>query len=959
MPPADVPLELLSRCGDPARFTRLVAAILDRASRALSGGIAAFGDLLFRELERVPDPDRALTQLDRFLAAAFSPAGLLEDIARTPLLLRIHFHLVCSSLFLADVLVRDPEMFRWLTTSGVLGEVKDAAYFRTAAREAIDRFRAPDRRLNAVKRYQRRELLRIAARDLLEDTPLETTVEELSHLADAIVSVLLSEAQAAVEERYGTAIDTPVVILGLGKLGGGELNYSSDIDLMAVYGENIPLSPSLSTHDLVVRVVEQLIRLLTEATSEGFLYRTDFRLRPDGAAGALALSLPATLAYYESRGAEWERQMLVKARVVSGHEAFGQHALEQLARISYRRVSGNAVPALLRDVRSRLAARWDSERDIKHGRGGIRSVEFCVQALQLVHGPRDVALRTSSTLVALEQLAARGHVSPADADTLRDAYRCFRRVEHLLQLERFEQTHTLPEDSQARDELAWKFGCSSWTECERRLDERRRAVQRIVDEILLPGEDGAGEADPLSEESIGALGFAMPGPAREAALRIVRGQTQRPHDTSLRERLSAAMPGILAEAAREALPDDCLAAVDYLFRWSKSPAALAAYFEARGPRVLLLRLASLAPGYARALAAEPLALDAVFGGQARSLDPGLPRPLRKLIAETDALARYFLGIDTLETLFSTIAETADGLVRETWGTIATNAGDVPFMVAALGKYGGSELTPGSDLDVVFVYEPRGGFTTERAHELAAEFIARLGGLRGEAPLYQVDARLRPEGRSSPLATSREAYEEYLMRRASLWEIQSLLKARVVCGDEALAARVEAMFLDAVRARRITRADLSEIAAMRRRMEPENRFRAPEFFDVKKSDGGLVDAEFAVQATQLVLGRDGACSSIRNTFEGLRTCSREDARARADFETMAEVYAAWRRIALLLRTVMDTPSTLLPGDQAKQERLARAFGHASWQECHAELQSRRAAMRAAFTDVFEWLNERCR
>jgi glutamate-ammonia-ligase adenylyltransferase len=911
--------DVLSRCGDVDRCTRLYQGILVRAALTIERGAATMDVLLREALEHLPSPERALVHLDRFLEASMSPSGILEHFLRAPRLLSDYLLLIASSLWLADTMVRDAGLFRWLLASDVLDQLPSHAAIDEAARAALERFERPELRHNALRRFQRRELLRIAAADLMRRKPFSAVVAELSALADAIVGCALSEAIATVERRLGRSITARISVLALGKLGGHELNYSSDIDLMLVYEGPLPRTVALlprsepfgtaDIHDEVIAVVKEMLRLLSESSSHGMMYRTDLRLRPDGSSGALALSLGATISYYERRGALWERQMLLRARTCAGDGDLGAELLGRLEPFVYPRTMLKLPSELLSDIHTRLAERWSDDTNVKHMRGGIRHIEFSLQALQMLHSQRH-ALRTPSTLSAIAAFTSDQLLKLEDEAHLRSAYIFLRRVEHVLQLEAFEQTHSLPTGAEDLQRVAWIMGFESTELFQRRLRRTRDAVERICGDILGTG------TQIMEEVEILPLPAIITDDERTRLLLhdIVEGRSSAPRSAGERQRLKTILPELLEDIARTPLPMQALSGIEHFTHGAGASGGLT-YLENPRARHLLLRLAALAPVALRQLERDPLVLELVFSGwEADTLDDVRHQRLISI----SALAGLLLNEGKMNDYCQALSAAADTVLRRAIARLHDNS--FAFAVLALGKYGSEELIPGSDLDVILLYDAHDVQQHDRAQRLARDVIRAMQG-EGVPALYEVDARLRPEGRNAPLAVTLDNWQRYLRERASLWERQSLLRARVPAGDPALAAEIMAT-IEAVRSDgRLSREDVAATLKMRLKMEPENRFRQPDFFDIKKSAGGLVDAEFAAQTLQLALPSlrtGGTIAVLGEAAELLPVIAGAAAR-------ISVRYLFLRRLQLFLRLLIDTPSNLFPNEEEARLRLASAMG----------------------------------
>src|SRR5262245_5829441 len=427
---------------------------------------------LLHHLGASADPDMALNNLERLAAAALDRRGFYGLLVAHPEAIPILTTLAAASQFLADALIRSPQTVPWLLDPRVM-QTRSREAMHAEVATASRPFRTEEARLNALRRVKRRELCRIGLRDLLGDADLVTTTQELSELADACLAQSLLTVEPSLEARYGRPehagedgrrAPTRFAVIALGKLGGAELNYSSDIDLCFVYeAEGETAGPEVvSNRTYFARLSERLIGALTTMTEEGAAYRVDLRLRPEGTSGALALPLAAYRAYHTTRGALWERQALIKARVAAGDDRVGQAFLDLAREIVYRpgleREAVGEIRAMKNRIDRLLRARGQQERHVKLGVGGIRDIEFHVQALQLLYGAQDPWLRERNSLRALHRLAERGYLSWEESGQLAHAYEFLRRIEHRLQILHALQTHTLPADPGELAKLARRLG---------------------------------------------------------------------------------------------------------------------------------------------------------------------------------------------------------------------------------------------------------------------------------------------------------------------------------------------------------------------------------------------------------------------------------------------------------------------------------------------------------------------
>lgn len=804
-------------------------------------------------LDRVADPTRALNNLDRFLRAGFSTA-VIRDFAAQRVLLEIAVELFSQSQFLADILVRDPELFRWLTTSGSLREAKTRAQFMTEATQAAELFQRTERKLDSLKRYHRRELLRLGGREILGAGSAPEIMAELSWLADAIVESVLQIALHQMEVRTGVRFESQLAVIGLGKLGGEELNFSSDIDLLFVYDRdgdlNLPVERIHSFHELYVRIAEMMVRMLTERTEQGHLYRVDLRLRPDGSAGPLALSRAAYRAYYETRGELWERQMLTKARVIAGNRSVGEQWMEDIRPFVYPRTLLKSPIEEIYSMKQRIEAKLRDRDNIKLGSGGIRDIEFIVQALQLLNGGAEPRVCERNTLRALQALRELEKISAEEHETLAQAYLFLRRVEHRLQLLHGLQTHSLPEEAQEIEQLARRLGFQSISGFQRTLHHHRAAVRKIFESFFVPSKTRQRES--------------RAGLTREDSLQSVLGElglddVARGHVERTVERFG--VPWFVARNLRVLLQPGRIR-------------LLTEAFKNRKLAQLLIALCARSSVLVERLAREPLLMESLVGQTDRMMGP---EPAWQFLRGTDLLrfkeynefkacVRFMAGKSNVTRFREELSILAEEIVSDLY-TIATqkvseNISLPPMTLLALGRLGSRGINLGSDLDLLLVYDDadaEGGLASER---ILKELLRLNETPRGK--VYEIDFRLRPEGKNAPLAVALSYLKSYYETRAELWERQTLTRARVLTGSQAMNERVQRLLLKICYRDPLPPRWARSIVMMRKRMEQERGSEGSRFINVKLDRGGIADLEFIIHSLQLRFG--GKLAGLRRGKE---------------------------------------------------------------------------------------------
>ncbi|MFT3763197.1 MAG: bifunctional [glutamate--ammonia ligase]-adenylyl-L-tyrosine phosphorylase/[glutamate--ammonia-ligase] adenylyltransferase [Pseudoxanthomonas sp.] len=809
-----------------------------------------------------------------------------------------------------------------------------------------------------LRRHRCAESVRLVWRDVVDDADVDEILAGSTHLAEQCLRLALAALEADFAQRHGTVRDANgqaqrLVVFGLGKLGGGELNFSSDIDLVYAYpqeGESDGARP-LAAEDYFARLGQRLAKLLDETTADGFSHRVDLRLRPFGSAGRVALSFAALDHYFQHEGRDWERYAWLKARAVAGDVDAGERWLRTLRPFVYRRYLDFTALDGLREMKAMIAAevaRRELADDIKRGPGGIREIEFLAQALQLIHGGRDASLRERRLLPALRALAAARLVAEEDCAALIDAYRFLRKLENRLQMLRDAQTHALPENAPDRARIAATLDYPDWDALLAALQRQRARVAGEFAELLAPrrGETRPGalqdywRALPEGGDA-GALATAGFAGDADAALRdFSRASGVLGLSPAARARLDRVLPALLEAAAQSAQPDAALRRLlqllhailrraSYLALLDEQPAALARLVD------VIARSAFLADR----LIAYPLLLDELLDAriagplpdraQMRAActaalhesEPGNPdaeQSLRQL-NETRLALSFRIALAALDRRQSAndsarqLAWLAEEVVRAVLdmavAAISTAHGRIVggrFAVVGYGSLGAEELGFGSDLDLVFLYDAPDDAQSEPAPaqaggarpldaprwymRLTQKLVALLGAMTAAGRLYDVDARLRPDGGKSVLVTSLASYREYQRDRAWTWEHQALVRARGIAGDASLLGDFDSVRTQTLTQPRDAEKLRTDVVEMRRKMRAALDRSDAGRFDLKQGAGGLVDIEFLLQ--YLVLRESAAhprLQSLRNTPELVDALHAENLLDAASRDALAQAH----------------------------------------------------------------------
>jgi glutamate-ammonia-ligase adenylyltransferase len=1006
-----------------------------------------FLDLL-RETSAVDELEKASPEQVRILAEVFSGSQTLGNL------------LVAHPEWLE---VLQPEELKYGRRKQGLRQERDS--WLPPLIEAADFASA----LARVRVFKSREMLRIGARDLARVGTVGVIIEEISDLADVCLETVWRVCMRQLVSRYGEPYHqdaagqwrrTTACVLGMGKLGGRELNYSSDVDVLFVYGEegevykespvanNRGKKPSLTNHQFFNRLAEAFIAEVTHLGPQGALYRIDLRLRPEGDTGPLTRSVDSYENYYSQWGQTWERMMLIKARCVTGDERLAGEFLETIQPFRYPRLINQSVLAEVGAMKDRIeneVIRADElERNVKLGRGGIREIEFTAQALQLLHGGRQPFLQGRQTLPSLEKLAQYELISPQASRELSEAYCFLRDVEHRLQMDNHRQTHTIPANKHAQHRLARLMGFADQKQFEAARRAHCNRVRDTFESVLKREVPQYHQSSPLPrqfeeketewkhllaqhgfkdiERAFRVLREFVEGPGyvhvssrtSELAYQLLSrifelcpgGRAEGRKPEAERSPKAKGRKGKLSEVAREASsgssvrpsfgfrgsafglshrdsesqqrthvlsdPDRVATRLDnFISAYGARSTLFELWHSNHGMFELLLLLFDRSEFLAElAIRTPDLVDELVTSGrlrQRKSAEETL-RDLRHGLSDEDQrlwLRRYhqaevmriglrdILGLADYEQYLLELSALADACIRYALESAMRKHRfkTAPFVIIGLGKLGGAEIDYGSDLDILFVADPKAK-NLARLKTLALEVIELLSSRTEQGLVFHTDARLRPDGEKGLLVNTLTAYEEYYRRRAMLWEIQTLTRTRPIAGDMESGQKFQKMsaaltnFAHPLHPLAAYTADWkSKIHQMRMRIEKERTPKGQDGLAIKTGVGGLMDAEFVAQAMCLEHGwQEG--NTLRALERGLR------AKALPDPELLIENYRQLRRVEGILRRWSYEGETVLPHDAAPFYRVSVRCGFESPEAFREAVHGYRQAIRQVYTKVFE-------
>ena len=789
-----------------------------------------------------------------------------------------------------------------------------------------------------MRRAKEAAQLAISAADLSGAWISDRVTQELTHLADAAVQTALRVsvregwAQGWFDDKRDSDDLPGLFALAMGKMGAGELNYSSDIDLILLFDLDVLPIKGLRVKEAMSRVARSLVRCLDERTVDGYVFRTDLRLRPDPASTAPAVSTQFALGYYESVGQNWERMAHVKARVCAGDVTTGKAYLDELSPYVWRRHLDYSAIADVHSIKRQIHAHGghadlaSPDFDVKLGRGGIREIEFFAQVQQLILGGRIPALRASRTKDALAAMAAANVVAADVAADLCASYDFLRGVEHRIQMLNDEQTHQLPNAPERREAVRVLSGYNDAASFEHDIASVRRRVHGVYSDLFAAEERISGEAgnlvftgvddDPGTVETLSRMGFSDPSHIIHVFQQWHRGSIPATRSARSQQLLTSLGPRLLEAMSKAGEPDAAFQRFLEFFSALKSGVQVMSLMLAEpGLTREIIRTMTFAPKLAADLARRPALIDAMLepsfrapanadrsGEREKRLRAQLDRSadfeaklnaarrfhreeafrigyqlLQGAITAPDAGLAYADLADACVSALAPVCE-ADVLSRFP-GAIGR------WSICALGKFGGRELTATSDLDLILIYQP----DDETGGSLAARFVQRLVAALSapteEGTLYEVDLQLRPSGKSGPVAVRLSSYERYYREEAWTWEFMALTRIRPVAGDADLGRKIVELARDALRYKSADPKITEDVADMRRRMARERKARS--IWDVKLAPGGLVDIEFVIQHAILLSASDAPGTVQPTSLDAAKALAAAGRLAPAEAATLVE------------------------------------------------------------------------
>ncbi len=860
----------------------------------------------------------------RTINSLYDRKAFFYDLLKYPHHVEIVIAITASSNYLTDIIVRNPEYLYQVFDQEYLERKLNLDELKNEIGNGVKRYTTLQAKLNFIKQIKKRYILKIGLTDILGIDKLKSITGQLSFLALSINSVLFDLCFDEVLNKYKLKIDKrDYCLCSLGKLGGGELNYSSDVDLILFFEKDFHIDQIKKYYqEILIETTLLFVKSSTEITDRGYIYRVDFRLRPDGLYSPLCRTLAEYIKYYETRGEDWERQMLIKLDFVAGDKNLYKQFYDFLQPYIFPGSFSSPLKEQIKKMKSNIERSNKENENVKLFSGGIRDIEFTIQALQLLNGGKIKELRTGNSLSALQILKEHGLISQNENDTLTDAYIFYRRIEHFLQLMNDRQTHLIPEDGELLNKLINYLRMNSTTEFKKRLNEYRKSVRQIYDDILKSEEQP--EANRYSKIIFKDNNRA------EKNIKYLRSGigllNQKEFDTRTINLFNHIEPELLKYLEDSSAPDKVIENFVRVIRISQFPSIWYNEFLDNNFFTIFLNVCSYSDKAIEILQSDKYCSELLL----------TRRILMKLNKES-----YF-SLSTIQLLFITAVQFAIGMIDNFMVSeilcgyfdqrinklFSEQKINCRYFVAALGSYGSLSVSFSSDIDLIIIIDK----ITENG-DVQKEFQTITAKLQQEIKPFEVDFRLRPEGKNSPLAWGINEYKEYLNSRARIWEFQSLTKLRFIHGDKKLFEEIKKEIIGCVK--KLNHGVIkSDIKKMLNSIQKELII-STDTFNIKKQRGGLSTIDFINQSIILsnhIIFKEVIGKKTKLIFNFLINGVSKD------FKTLQNNYYRLRTIEFSLQNIFNTNNFNIRLMDEKYRLLASFLNIKDNNELNKELNS---------------------
>ena len=790
-------------------------------------------------------PFSSESNLLRIIISLYDRVTFLTDCLKYPHYVDLLLSIASNSNYLTDIIVRNPEYFYRILNPSNLKEKIEEVSFQKDIKNITASFKTFNSKLNALRFIKRREILRIGAKDISGLENLQGITAELSALAKCLCSQLFTICYKEVLTKNKIKkADNKYCIIALGKLGGKELNYSSDVDLIIFYDVNSVFPNNKYYSEILTEAIHLFIESSTALTGEGYIYRIDLRLRPDGRNSPLCGSLNDYLSYYESRGEDWERQMLIKAGYITGDKLLYKKFSESISYFVYPVNFSSSPVSQISKLKKSIEKNLKDQRNIKLSPGGIRDIEFSVQALQLLNGGKNKDLRTGNSLDAVNNLFKAKLISLDEKNVLTNAYFFYRKIEHYLQLMNDTQTHTIPDEGEILEKLSFYLGYNNSSAFLQSVSNYRKLVLQIYNSIM--GIDFESQDNVLNFENIN---FANRKQAEADIAFLYEGKGlfgQKDFDKNCSDLFEKIIPDLINYLTNSFDPDKVLRNFSRVIRSSNIPSIWYREFSDSFFFNSFLKLCEFSQKSIDLFAEDNDLSEYLLTRKAFtqiSIEEMSKYPVKKVLFLLSV--QFSLKLISPGILSGTLSNVIHKKISKVSGKIFGRNKSLRFFIASLGSLGAEEMTFSSDIDLIFVVND-----LEKNPSAPKLFQNLLSAVKDELNPFEVDCRLRPEGKNSPLVWDLKSYSNYLLNRARTWEFQSLCKLNFITGDE----KKFETFMNSI----LNRIDsfekekiMLDVIDMRKKLYPKDISAVANIFNLKRGIGGLVDIEFTAQFFMLL------------------------------------------------------------------------------------------------------------
>ena len=917
-----------------------ISKIIDQAAGKVPQNILEdFLSRLESEITECYYTNSSESNLLRIIQYQYDISFFIKECLKYPQHIEILIAISNNSNYLSDILVRNPEYFFWIVNPSVLNQKIDNKFYTQILLNSLPTFKSFEAKVNVIRNFKRKEILRIGLNDISLKKDLKITTNYLSSLAVTISSELFKICYDEILSKYKIEkIRNRYVLFSLGKLGGNELNYSSDIDLIAFYDNNSLLNKKIYYNQILSEAILLFIETASKKTGSGFLYRVDFRLRPDGRNAPLCGSYAEYLRYYETRGEDWERQMLIKANFLCGSKNLYNKFYNYVSKFVFP-VSFLIPPTeQIKKLKSSIEKRNNTESNIKLSAGGIRDIEFSLQALQLINGGKDISIRTGNSLIAIKRLAHNDILSNNEKEIFNNAYILYRKIEHYLQLMNDQQTHTIPEQGELAEKVAHFLGFKDLNSFRQNLDNHKQKVQQIFDSIMESNEpekkinifDNVAFNDKTRANK--NLEFLRTGKS------LLDKKQFDSRTTNLFEKIEDQLLLFLTTSSD---PDIVLENFARIIKYDNFPQIWYAEFSDSAFFDLFLQMCEHSQKAIDLFAEDQVLRDEFLSRD--SLIPLIGLPLTSLnlksflFRASVQITSKNLPVNQFSKLFTEFVKQKFAiLMKEFSSGIKWNE---DFFVAGMGSFGASQLSFASDIDLIIVIK-----NIKQFPDVQKEFLKLLQMFRDNLPGFDIDCRLRPEGKSSLLVWDINDYKKYFSNRARIWEFQAFTKCNFISGNFSLYEEFMLHFTHLVEEKNMELLK-TEISEMRKKLLPIDQ----QMFNIKKSPGSLADIDFII--TYLFLLNPELIIETKREFYNTYDHFKGLTEYKVEYNFLTDSLNFLKGLEINIQNVFNTKVVKVPTDESKLIKLAKVLGFKNSEEFLKRINNITAQIKKEYQKVF--------